>query len=146
MRVTLVLWLRWLHILGVATWLGGAIFIAAVLVPLARTFDDPAKRTLLISETARRFRVVGWVGLFLIVLSGVGNLLLNPWLLSYGLFQAKLILVTAILFLSVFHDFVLGPRVTLKPGPALRVWASWVARVTLLLGLVVIFLGLALRG
>jgi uncharacterized membrane protein len=146
MRGALSLWLRWLHVLGVVTWFGGAIFIAAVLVPLARTFDDPAKRTLLIREAARRFRVVGWVGLSLIVLSGVGNLVLTPWLLSSGLFQVKLALVVLVLALSVVHDFVLGPRATLNPDPSLRVWASWVARVTLLLGLVVIFLGLALRG
>ena len=146
MRGTLSLWLRWLHVLGVVTWFGGAIFIAAVLVPLARTFDDPAQRTLLIREAARRFRVVGWVGLCLIVLSGVGNIVLNPWLLSSGLFQVKLALVALVLALSVVHDFVLGPRATLNPNPSLRVWASWVARVTLLLGLLVIFLGLALRG
>jgi hypothetical protein len=80
------------------------------------------------------------------VISGVGNLLLSPWLLSAGLFQAKLALVAVILVLSVVHDFILGPRANIAPDPSLRVWASWVARAALFLGLVVILLGLALRG
>ncbi len=146
MRGNLLLWLRWFHLLGVAIWLGGAIFIATVLVPLARTFDDPDRRALLIRDAGRRFRVVGWIGLSLIVLSGVGNLIIRPYLLFYGLFQAKLALAAVILALSVVHDFILGPRSSFSPTPALRVWASWIARLTLSLGLIVVFLGLALRG
>jgi uncharacterized membrane protein len=145
-RGNLSLWLRWFHFLGVVTWLGGAIFIAAVLIPLARTFDDPARRSLLIRDAGRRFRVVGWIGISLIVLSGLGNLIIRPYLLSSGLFQAKLALVAVILALSVAHDFFLGPRSSLAPTPALRVWASWIGRLTLFLGLIIIFLGLALRG
>lgn len=145
MMGTFSLWLRWFHVLGVVTWFGGAIFIATVLVPMARTLDEPARRNL-IREAARRFRVVGWIGLSLIVLSGAGNIVLNPRLLSYGLFQTKLVLVAVILALSVVHDFVLGPRANLTPNPLVRVWANWVARVTLLLGLVVVLLGLILRG
>lgn len=146
MRGNLSLWLRWFHFLGVVTWLGGAIFIAAVLVPLARAFDDPTRRALLIRDAGRRFRVVGWIGLILIVLSGAGNLIIRPYLLFYGLFQVKLALVAVILALSVAHDFFLGPRSSLAPTPALRVWAGWIARLTLSLGLIVAFLGLALRG
>jgi uncharacterized membrane protein len=126
-------------------WLGGAIFIATVLVPLARTLGEPARPNL-IREAGRRFRVVGWIGLSLIVLSGTGNLVLKPWLLSYSLFQAKLALVAVILALSAIHDFVLGPRANFAPDPSLRAWASWVARTALFLGLAVVLLGLTLRG
>jgi hypothetical protein len=54
--------------------------------------------------------------------------------------------VGVILALSVVHDFFLGPRSSIAPTQALRVWASWIARLTLSLGLIVVFLGLALRG
>ena len=49
--------------------------------------------------------------------------------------------------LSVLHDFVLGPRAG-APGadPRIRVWASWLARLDLLVVLIVVILGLAVRG
>jgi hypothetical protein len=45
------------------------------------------------------------------------------------------------------HDFVLGPRAGV-PGadPALRVRASWVARLNVLVALGIVALGLSLRG
>ncbi|HMH52102.1 MAG TPA: hypothetical protein VK548_17835 [Candidatus Acidoferrum sp.] len=47
----------------------------------------------------------------------------------------------------MFHDFVLGPRAG-APGAdsRIRVWASWLARLDLLIVLIVVILGLALRG
>jgi len=144
-RGTFQLGLRWLHFLGVVTWLGGTIFIATVLVPLARTLGEPARRNM-VREAGRRFRLVGWIGLSLVLLSGTGNLVLSPSLLSHALFQVKLALVAVILALSAIHDFVLGPRANLAPDPSLRVRASRVARAALFLGLVVVLLGLALRG
>lgn len=113
---------------------------------MARTLDDPAQRAHLIREAGRRFRIVGWIGLSFIVLSGIGNLLLHPWFLAYPLFHAKLALVALVLALSVLHDFILGPRARITPTPALRGWASWLGRATMLLGVVVVFLGLAFRG
>ena len=51
------------------------------------------------------------------------------------------------LVLSALHDFVLGPRAGLPDADArLRVWASWLARVNVLVVLIVVILGLALRG
>ena len=49
--------------------------------------------------------------------------------------------------LSALHDFVLGPRAG-APGadPSMRVWASWIARLNVLVVLTVVVLGLALRG
>ena len=51
------------------------------------------------------------------------------------------------LLLSALHDFVLGPRAG-APGadPSMRVWASWIARLNVLVVLTVVVLGLALRG
>jgi hypothetical protein len=51
------------------------------------------------------------------------------------------------LALSVLHDFVLGPRAG-APGadPSIRVWATWIARFNVLVVLLVVVLGLALRG
>ncbi|MEK7701144.1 MAG: DUF4149 domain-containing protein [candidate division NC10 bacterium] len=139
--------LRWIHVLAAVTWIGGMLFIALVLVPVTRRLEDPALRTRLVHEAGLRFRAVGWIALGLLVLTGLGNLWLFPVFLSSPRVHAKLGLVLVALVLAVLHDFVLGPRAG-RPGadPALRVRASWVARVNVLVVLAIVALGLALRA
>jgi uncharacterized membrane protein len=139
--------IRTLHVLAAVTWIGGMIFIALVLVPVTRRLGDPALRTRLVHQVGVRFRTVGWIALGLLVLTGLGNLWQRPYLLTAPRLHWKLGLVALALILSVLHDFVLGPRAGL-PGadPALRTRASWLARVNLLVVLLVVALGLALRG
>lgn len=139
--------IRWVHVLSVITWLGGMLFIALVLVPVTRRLDDAALRTRLVQDAGRRFRAVGWIALLLLVVTGLLSLWLRPFLLSTPRFQWKVGLVALALVLSVLHDFVLGPRAG-APGadPALRVRASWVARANVLVVLVIVALGLSLRG
>jgi copper resistance protein D len=138
---------RWLHLMAAITWIGGMLFVALVLVPVTRRLADPALRTRLFQETGRRFRTVGWIALAVLLASGLGNLWLRPYLLWVPRFQWKLGLVLVALVLSAVHDFVLGPRAG-RPGasPALRVRASWLARANVLIVVIVVFLGLALRG
>jgi putative copper resistance protein D len=144
--VSLSLALRFVHILAALTWIGGMLFIALVLVPVTRRFE-PGLRTRLVQETGVRFRAVGWMAIAVLVISGLLNLWLRPELLSAPRFYWKVSIVVATLALSAVHDFVLGPRAG-RPGadPGLRVRASWIARVNVVLVLVVVALGLALRG
>ena len=143
----MALTLRFLHVLGALTWIGGMLFIALVFVPVARGLNDPPLRARLFHAAGVRFRAVGWVALGVLLLTGLGNLWLRPYLLELPRFQAKLGFVVLALALSAVHDFFIGPRAGL-PGadPRLRVWASWLGRITLILVLVVVLLGLALRG
>lgn len=135
----------WLHVLAAIAWIGGMLFIALVLVPVTRRLEDPAMRTRLVQETGRRFRTVGWIALTVLVVTGLLNLSIHPFLLSSPRLQWKLGLVGLALILSAFHDFVLGPRAG-APGadPSARVRASWVARVNVVVVLVVVLLGLSL--
>jgi putative copper resistance protein D len=144
--VSLSLVLRFLHVLAALTWAGGMLFIAFVLVPTARRLDPPL-RTRLVHETGMRFRTVAWIAIAVLVTSGLLNLWLRPELLALPRFHWKLALVVVALALAAVHDFVLGPRAG-RPGadPALRVRASWIARANVVLVLVVVALGLALRG
>jgi putative copper export protein len=136
---------RFLHVLGAITWIGGMVFIAVTLVPVVRRLDTDL-RIRLVQEVGVRFRTVGWIALGLLVASGLLNLWLRPALIWLPRFQAKLALVLLALALSAVHDFVLGPRAG-APGadPALRVRASWLARVNLLIVLAIVALGLSLR-
>jgi uncharacterized membrane protein len=139
--------LRFLHVLAALTWIGGMLFIALVLVPVVRRLGDPELRTRLVRESGARFRSVSWAALALLLATGLGNLWLRPYLLALPRFQLKLGLVVVALILSAIHDFVVGPRAG-RPGAdaRLRVRASWLARVNLLVVLVIVGLGLALRG
>jgi putative copper resistance protein D len=145
--VSLQLAVRFVHLLAVVTWVGGMLFIALVLVPITRRLEDAALRTRLVQDTGRRFRAIGWIALALIVATGLANLALRPELLGAPRFHAKAGLVLLALALAAVHDVVLGPRAG-RPGadPSARVRASWVARVNVLVALVIVALGLALRG
>ncbi len=139
------LFLRWLHVLAAITWIGGMLFLALVLVPVTRRIENGALRARLVHAVGLRFRTVGWIALGVLVATGLGNLWLHPSLLSAPRFQWKLALVAVALVLSAFHDFVLGPRAG-APGvdPSVRVRASWLARLNVLIVLVVVLLGLSL--
>jgi uncharacterized membrane protein len=132
-------------VLAAIVWIGGMLFIALVLVPVARRLSDPGLRARLVHAAGVRFRTVGWVALGALVATGLLNLWLHPFLLGSPRFHAKLALVVLALVLSVVHDFLLGPRAG-APGaaPALRARASWVARVNVVVVLVVVLLGLSL--
>ena len=138
---------RFLHVLAAIVWIGGMLFIALVLVPVVRRLSDPSLRARLVRDVGSRFRTVGWIAMGLLLASGLVNLWYRPYLLSAPLLQCKLGLVVVALVLSVVHDFFLGPRAGM-PGadPALRVRASWIARINVVVVLIVVVLGLALRG
>ena len=139
--------LRSLHVLAAIVWIGGMLFIALVLVPVARRLHDPALRTRLVHDLGVRFRTVGWIALGVLVATGLLNLWLRPELLTTTRFWWKAGLVILALALSAVHDFVLGPRAG-RPGadPRLRARASWVARVNVVVVLVVVVIGLSFRG
>jgi len=141
------LFVRWVHVLSAITWIGGMLFIALVLVPVSRRLGDASLRTRLVQETGRRFRTIGWHALALLVVTGLLNLWLQPFLLRSPRFHWKLGLAVLALLLSAFHDFVLGPRAGI-PGadPSVRLRASWIARLNVVVALAIVLLGLSLRG
>ncbi len=143
----------WLHVLSAIVWIGGMLFLSLALVPYARTLDPPS-RARLISGVGRKFRTVSWIAIGLLILTGFANLGfmgLTAQLGSYLMSPAgqpllwKLILFAVMLGLSLIHDVLIGPRATQDPqNPNLRVISGWIGRITLLLGLIVIYLALLL--
>jgi uncharacterized membrane protein len=157
----------WLHLLAMAVWAGGMIFLALVLVPVVRLPAAQGSAGQLLHYTGTRFRAVGWTCLALLGLSGIVNLGYRGYgwadLLTGQLWQGpfghilggKLLLVAVVLVLSAIHDFRDGPRATRllqeKPGSPealrARARASWFGRINLLLALAIIMLGVMLvRG
>lgn len=112
----------WVHILMAMTWVGGLIYTAAVVVPVA-VRRDPAERQRILRTFGRRFRWIGWGAVAIAIITGIGNLTLrySPVKISQ-LFNGeafepgkvdeftaiwlpwKLALVILMILLMAFHD------------------------------------------
>lgn len=142
--------LIWFHVLGVVIWLGGLMYQAHVLLPAARRGQPQV-----FADSAARARPVAWTALALVVLTGLYNVTtLGPLarVMESGaglLLAGKFILVLLLVALAGQRDFAQVPRLrrALAAGedatPALRAIA-WLDRLALLLGVVIVYLGLAI--
>ncbi|MBI3635355.1 MAG: CopD family protein [Candidatus Rokubacteria bacterium] len=140
----------WLHVLGVVAWMGGVMYQSHVLWPLARR---GAVAT--VAEAAARGRIVGWIALGLVVLTGFYNVTtLGPLerVMQSGaalLLAGKFALVLVAVALAVQRDWTQVTKLRIAvttgedPAPILRTIA-WLDRLTLVLALVIVYLGLAI--
>lgn len=147
----------YLHILGAMVWVGGMLFLSLVAVPVARRLPPP-ERARLLDAIGRRFRVVGWSCVALLIATGIVNSYYRG--VTWGdfasgaildttfgrLYCLKLASVAAMLAITALHDFVIGPRSTralaetaaerqLTPN---RRTMRWLAVLALLLALLVV--------
>jgi len=137
----------WLHVLGVVVWMGGLAYQAHALAPVARRGGAAA-----FVAAAARGRPAAWTALSLTVLTGLYNVTaLGPLerVMASGAALAlagKFLLVLVIVALAGQRDFGLVPRLRRAldggddPASALRA-IGWLDRATLLLALVVVYLG-----
>lgn len=112
----------WLHILGASIWVGSIIFLGIVLAPLSkRLIPDDARRSEFMADIGRRFNILGWSSMAVLVVTGLYNVnrftggftrlgALLPT--TYGLtLLAKAILVILMITITFYHSFILGPRI-----------------------------------
>ena len=156
----------WIHIVAAAFWVGGALFIAALFVPVLRRKKFRENSIAFLRLIGNRFRNYAWFCFLLLIITGVVNLqfrygghsLFNPefWESPLGhVLGLKLLGMTCILFLSAIHDFYIGPKASeawvrnpaSEEAKIARKKASWIGRINLLLGLLLFALGVVLvRG
>ena len=141
-----------IHVISAITWLGGMLFLAMVMVPLARRNSDIGFGTL--RSAAEKFVPIAWAAK--IVLAGSGAYLaweywnVRPETFFTGsthfidYLQRKTGIFLIVIILSLVHDFWLGPRMMdrldaarssgapLPTGPG-RLFVQWAARVNLVL-------------
>lgn len=157
----------WLHLLAAIAWIGGMAFLVLVVVPWLRRGDRGSIAGAFLRETGERFRTVGWVCFTILLVTGTFNLWVRgvrlgdfareEWRSSpFG--QAvllKLSVFVAVLVVSAFHDFSVGPRASAaiekdpksEESAALRRRASILGRVNALLALLLVALAVVLvRG
>jgi len=111
-----------LHLLAAATWIGALIFFGAVLAPALRAEGLARYRARVLTLVGLRYRIVGWISLAVLVVSGFSNLRLrgvswqalsdpafwaNPWA---RVLAWKLALVAFLIAVNLHHDLFLGPR------------------------------------
>lgn len=142
-----------LHVLGAVVWIGGMLFLGLVLTPVLRN-RPPVERAVLLNVVGQRFLKVAWAALAVLLLTG-------PTLWAIRAFQvtpllvAKLILIGVILFFSLLHDFLIGPRLVAhlkrrdqgEETIRLRRWVALLARINVFVAILVLILGIAIsRG
>jgi putative copper export protein len=152
---TLYLASVFLHLLAAMTYVGGMIFLVSVAVPALRK-DRDTMRTMM-QTLGVRFRLVGWIALGTLIVTGLYNIVHRGYELSdifsgtvfmgqWGRVLAhKLAMVGIILVLAVVHDFFIGPKA--KDSEQARKTASILGRVTFACALAAVALAVALvRG
>lgn len=151
-----------LHLMAAIFWIGGMLFLAMAVVPVVRRPAFQGISPALLEAIGLRFRILGWIAMGILVLTGLFNLiargvtldlLVNPVFWSGPFGQAligKLTAVSLTILLNALHDFWVGPRATRMlqadpqgaEGKRWRAWASWLARLTLLASLVAMTFGI----
>ena len=121
MSETIISILVWLHVVGVAVWLGGQIITAACVVPALRAVGNRTLWLDVLEGFTKRFGRVGIVVMVIIVVSG--GAMVDPRLdqaENFGpdiydarwgyIFVIKMALWAVMIALIGLHQFVFGPR------------------------------------
>lgn len=151
--------------LAALLWLGGMFFFALVGAPVIRKVQSAELRTQLFRQLGEQFRVIGWISIATLLVTGALNLhfrgfLSHSVLTSDSFWQTrfgvalmwKLVAVTMMLIVQAIHDFSVGPAASrAQPGTpdaiALRKRASLLGRASALIGIVVVLAAVKLaRG
>lgn len=153
-----------LHVLSAIVWLGGMIAFA-LLAPILRGVGDEGARQGLFQRLGERFRIVGWLCLSTLMVTGLVQMYARGWwgagVLGSARFWGtpvgaalawKLVVAASMLGVQAVHDFWMGPRAgRVRPGTtearALRRRAAILARVNAVLAPVLVWFAVALaRG
>jgi copper resistance protein D len=157
-------WSVYIHILMAMFWIGGMLFTAAVLVPVSRDKMFENRRGELFKKAGTIFSRISWIIFLLMIVTGVSALLgmgysfsdLTSsyfWGSGYGrALMGKLHLFALVLILSGIHDFWLGPKAAdlMDSEPdsqrtkRLRKASSWVGRINLIFGLMILYYAVSL--
>ena len=151
--------LVWIHLIAAVGWIGGTIFLSLVLAPSYRAMASKPDAGALFRTSAKRFRLVVWGAVAILLLTGPLLVLSHGWPLFEpsrwpSVLGIKLSLVAALLLMTLAHDLVLGPRVRaiLAVPPDRRtasdqtilIAATWLPRAALVLSLAVLFVAVML--
>ncbi|MCL4541677.1 MAG: DUF4149 domain-containing protein [Chloroflexi bacterium] len=115
--------LRWLHLLAALFWVGGQLFLIAVVVPVLRSELTRQEQIRLAAGVGRRFAGYSLVALGVLVVTGIGlalehgvsvqGLFVNPW---EQVLIVKVVLVAMVIPITTLHGLVYGHRLARLGG------------------------------
>ncbi len=113
--------LQFAHLLATATWIGGMIFMKAILLPSLAVLEPP-QRGRLMGAVARRFTVLAWTSVVLLAATGflkAPDGLLGDTTTDVGvLLTVKLALFAGMVVVGLAITFGVAPKlVALAPTP-----------------------------
>jgi putative copper export protein len=114
--------INWIHLVSAAVWVGGTLFIGAVLAPLLKKMSMPLEeRIQMMVLVGRRFNKIAVPSLIILIATGIYNsqqVIINPDSLlstSYGSFLlVKIILVIALVIAFIVHVRIIRKDVEQK--------------------------------
>jgi uncharacterized membrane protein len=140
--------LRMIHLLAAVVWVGSMIFFSLVVMPALRQGLPPPQRQELIRVLGRRYRIVGWVSIGVLLATGLLMAWRHGvvWSSGFGqLLSFKLVLVGVMLALTALHDLSIGPRAARLNVPLTggqRQAIVWLARANILVVLGILLCGM----
>ena len=140
-----------IHLLAAAVWVGGTVALVFVGVPVIVKLEGEA-RAMALRELGRRWRPLGYGAIGVLVVTGLllADDDLNGASAAFdAVLGIKMGLVALMIGASLYHDYVLGPRLAaqIRAGepPTIRPQLVWVGRFAFALTIVVPILGVALQ-
>ena len=138
-----------IHVLSAVVWVGGMFYALVVLRP-ALSVLDPAPRLQMHMLTLKRFFLVVWHAMPLMLLTGWGMILATGWdmghLPLYVNAMQGLALVMAGIFLFTYFVPFRRLRRAIRPGPELLGRIRVLVTTNLVLGVLVILIATFGRG
>jgi len=145
------------HVICVAFWIGGMLFIPLILVP---SIQKEPNRILLLYKTGIKFRFYGWLSVTTLFITGFFNMYFKGLPLTWDFFthsnygkllSIKLTLFVLMLLIAGIHDFYYGSKsideMQNTTNTKFKLMARYTGMINLLLALIIAFLGIALsRG
>ena len=130
-----------LHILGAAAWVGGMLYALVVLRP-ALAVLDAAPRLQIHMLTLKRFFLVVWHAMPIMLITGWAMIPLAGWTMAHLPWYVNVMQLLAIAMSIVFLYVFFGPfrrlRRAIRPGPELLARIRTMILVNLVLGVAVI--------
>ena len=155
--------LTWVHLTSAAIWVGGSLFIGAVLAPILKTMSFSLEERLQIMvKVGRKFNKIAIPSLVILIATGIYNsqsyfsnheLLLST---SYGTWLTiKIILVIAIIITYIVHvriirkeveDKIMAKQMNEKQIQRLRLKIIILGEVIVVLSVAVLFMAAVLNA
>jgi uncharacterized membrane protein len=155
--------ITWIHLTSAAIWVGGSLFIGAVLAPILKTMSYSLEERLQIMiRVGRRFNKIAIPSLIILIGSGIYNsysffsnfgLLLST---NYGnLLIIKIILVIALIITYIIHvkiirkdieEEIMSKKMSEKQIQKLRIKIIILGEITVVLSVAILFMAALLNS